>query len=65
MKIKCSVCGKNFKPGNTSNGLPNGVGFELEDGTMINMCQKCIIELGKLSDRDKDVFFEKLKFDKK
>lgn len=47
----CSKCNKIIIAGNT-NGLPNGVGFELEDGKVINLCQACIIKLGKLKAND-------------
>lgn len=43
--ITCDVCGAKFKPGN-KNGLPNGVGFGLADGTVINICSDCIIKQG-------------------
>ena len=41
-KITCNECGKEINPGNT-NGLPNGVGFELEDGTIYNVCLDCMM----------------------
>ena len=56
MRVMCSVCGKTFLPGNTK-GMPNGVGFMCKDGTLINMCQKCIIDLGRMTETEKDRFF--------
>lgn len=44
MKIKCDKCGKKFQPGNRPGGLPNGVGFQLENGTIINVCSDCICD---------------------
>ena len=41
-KIKCDYCGSEFKPGNRPDGYPNGVGFQLHDGSLINMCYHCI-----------------------
>lgn len=45
--IKCDCCGNKFIAGNT-NGLPNGVGFEMEDGTLINVCRLCLMNQTKL-----------------
>lgn len=52
MKIKCDECGKVFQPGNT-NGLPNGVGFVLEDGTVYNVCAECLMKIGEKIERAK------------
>ena len=52
-KIICDECGKEIKPGNT-NGMPNGVGFELEDGKIISICQSCLIEMGKKAKKEGD-----------
>ena len=41
-KIYCTVCGREIIPGTRPDGLPNGVGFELEDGTIIPVCDECI-----------------------
>ena len=41
MKIACSYCGSVFEP----NGAPNGMGFQLEDGCIINLCYHCICNL--------------------
>ena len=43
-KIKCDMCGARFYPGNDKYGIPAGVGIELEDGTIINVCKKCVIK---------------------
>lgn len=56
MNLMCSKCGKRFKIGNT-NGMPNGCGFMMDDGTLINVCQQCLIELGGMSKEEKDAFF--------
>lgn len=45
--MKCEICGKEFEPGNRPDGLPNGVGFELVDGTIYNVCADCIIKHGR------------------
>ena len=61
MKIICNKCGKKIKNGN-SNGLPNGLGFQLQTGEVINLCQKCIIELGSIKDpNEQDKFFNEIK----
>ena len=57
IRIMCSICGKTFVQGNT-NGIPNGVGFCCKDGTLINMCQGCLIDLGRMTDAEKDKFFK-------
>ena len=46
--ITCDECQKEFKPGNRPDGLPNGVGFQLENGQIINICYDCIIKQGML-----------------
>lgn len=43
-KIKCDECGAMFYPGSDKYGVPNGVGFELDDGTVINICKKCVMK---------------------
>ena len=44
MKIRCNICNKDFKPSNNKlTGLPNGMGFQLKDGTLINMCSFCLM----------------------
>ena len=44
------MCGKEIIPGNDENGLPNGVGFELEDRSMLNVCSECICKVGENAD---------------
>ena len=56
--IKCDRCGNTFISGNTSNGLPNGVGFQLQDGRVITLCQRCIMELGKLKEAGDEAAFK-------
>lgn len=46
MLLKCEACGKTFLPGTNKEGLPNGVGFETEDGSIITICTDCINEIG-------------------
>lgn len=43
----CDFCGKKFYEGNRPDGLPNGVGFEVEDGTIVKCCCECLISMGK------------------
>ncbi len=42
MILKCDMCEATFVPGNRSDGTPNGVGFELEDGSRLTVCSSCI-----------------------
>ena len=46
-RIRCDKCGKEFKVGNRPDGLPNGVGFQLEDGSIYTVCADCLIEMGR------------------
>ena len=43
-KIYCIECGREITLGTRPDGLPNGVGFELEDGTIIPVCSDCILK---------------------
>ena len=45
--IKCADCGKWFKAGKRPDGLPNGVGYRLADGSVYNVCTECIIKRGE------------------
>lgn len=45
--IRCNECGRLFASGSNSNGMPNGVGFELADGTIYNICVDCIMKKGE------------------
>lgn len=51
--IKCDKCGERFIAGN-KNGVPNGLGFRMKDGKLINICRKCIEHLGKLNHEGKE-----------
>lgn len=46
--MKCESCGREFEPGNRPDGLPNGVGFQLTDGAIINVCTECIMLVGEM-----------------
>lgn len=52
---KCTHCGKRYPVGNT-HGIPNMVGFELENGRTINICQECLMKLGTMTKAQKDEF---------
>ena len=47
-------CGKYIYPGNRPDGLPNGVGFRLVDGSIINVCTDCIMKRGEDVEDGKD-----------
>ena len=53
--MKCQSCGREFEAGNRPDGLPNGVGFQLEDGSVISCCTECIIKKGKRSNLTNDI----------
>lgn len=40
-KIKCDECGHSFYPGRAA---PTGARFEMEDGTVINICRRCLMK---------------------
>ena len=45
--MKCDKCGKVFVVCNHQNGLPNGVGYEMEDESIYNVCADCLMEVGR------------------
>lgn len=45
--VKCNECGMLIIPGSRPDGLPNGVGFQMQDGSIYNLCCNCIIKKGK------------------
>lgn len=45
MKLICDKCGREFKPGNRPDGLPNGIAFNTVDGEVV-ICTECIIKKG-------------------
>lgn len=55
---KCNKCGKEIAYGNRADGLPNGVGLELENEKTIYICSDCILELEKLTDEEKERFID-------
>lgn len=58
--IKCDSCGNIFMSGRSADELPNGLGFEDMNGNVINICRKCLIKLGQMTDDEKDTFFKTL-----
>ena len=60
----CNRCGKRVRFGNT-NGIPNMVGLQANDGSIINICKDCLIALGKMNDDEKGRFFEELNIEVK
>lgn len=57
--IKCNGCDKEFYPGMT-NGEPNGLGFQQQNGTIINLCRDCIRSLGEMDDSARKKFLRNL-----
>lgn len=56
----CDKCGERF-PIQSRFSIPAMVGFEMSDGTIINLCSKCLAELGSLVEMGKeDEFFKEL-----
>lgn len=56
---KCNVCKERRMIGNT-NGMPNMIGFQMKDGSVINLCNTCLIKVGQMSDAEKNKFFKDL-----
>lgn len=56
----CKNCGKVFAFGNRPDGIPNGVGFQLQNGEIINLCADCLIHLGQLDEAQKKAFIDSL-----
>ena len=52
--IVCDECGRKFKPGFDKYGLPNGAGFELKDGTRIDVCGVCLDNIGRGLENNKE-----------
>lgn len=43
-KVKCDICGKKIDMREKrTDGLPAGFGFELEDGSIVNVCTDCVL----------------------
>ena len=56
---KCAKC-KQQKPIIPDSIIPAMVGFEMEDGKIINICSDCLAKLGEMKDGETDNFFEGL-----
>lgn len=59
MSIKCRGCDQEFFPGMTD-GEPNGVGFQQQDGSIINLCRDCIRSLGEMDEEARRKFFHSI-----
>lgn len=55
----CDNCKKEIIADNT-NGLHNGVGFELENGKIIILCQNCLKELGRFNKAGRDAVIDRI-----
>ena len=57
---KCKRCGHRLAI-SPNDRLPAMVGFELEDGTVINLCRDCLMDLGKAKQQGRaDEFFKEM-----
>ena len=55
---ECNRCKKRL-PMSHFDTIPAMVGFKLEDGTVINLCKNCIMDLGRAKEQGKaDEFFK-------
>lgn len=57
----CDNCKKFFLSGNRPDGIPNGVEIIQKDGKSITMCAECVISIGKMDEKEKAEFFDRLK----
>ena len=55
----CDACGQK-KVICPFSDIPAMVGFQMEDGKVINLCSDCLKKLGSMDDKEKDEFFERL-----
>lgn len=56
---KCDRCGKDY-PIKPWESLPAMLGFVTKDGKQINVCRKCIIDIGSMSEPEKAKAFAEL-----
>lgn len=60
MTPECMRCRKRL-PISPNDRLPAMVGFELEDGKVINLCRDCLMKLGKAKEQGtEDRFFKQI-----
>ena len=52
--ITCNECGKTFSPGSQPNGMPNGIGFETENGEIYNVCYECMERIAAEVEAEKE-----------
>ena len=57
----CDICKKFFLPGNRPNGIPNGVKMIQKNGKSITICSECVISIGKMDEKERAEFFDRLK----
>ena len=55
---KCMDCGERVPIGNDKDGIPNMVGFQMEDGKVINICSKCISKVGQMPEAEREKYFD-------
>lgn len=41
-------------------GLPSGIGFQMKDGGIVNLCADCLMKVGRMDNKGKHDFFKKL-----
>lgn len=56
---KCTNCG-NRKVMIPFSGIPPIVGFKGDDGSVINLCSECLINLNRMNDSERKAFLERL-----
>ena len=54
----CTICGKRFVIDPYAQ-LPAMVGFVKEDGTALNICRKCLMKYGSMTEEERLSFNEK------
>lgn len=61
MTPKCKKCGKRYPIGNLPNGVPAMIGFQLKDGSVMNICGNCICDVGGMTEEERDYFLNEVK----
>lgn len=57
---KCNNCNAIIENVPRRDGLPSGVGFQMKDGGIVNLCADCLMKVGRMDDKGKHDFFKKL-----
>lgn len=57
---KCNNCNSIIENVPREDGLPSGIGFQMKDGGIVNLCADCLMKVGRMDNKGKHDFFKKL-----